>query len=348
MTSPWSLPEYDAHEGIHLFEDRASGLRAVIAVHSTHRGPSSGGVRYWQYAHDEDAIADALRLSRAMSYKNALAGLPIGGGKGVILANGPKTPELLRAFGGAIDSLGGRYITAEDVGIAEADMALMAERTPYVSGIATQDGLAGGDPGPVTAQGVFLGIKAAVKDALGQDDVRGVRVAIQGVGSVGGGVARRLAADGALLTITDQDNAKARAVAAELGATLVAPEDILAVETDVLSPNALGRILNERSIPALRTRIVAGGANNQLATPADAARLQERGILYAPDYVINAGGIINVSLAYLGLAKTQQDILDRVAEIPGRLHEIWRQSAESGRPPSEIADAMARTLIGRG
>ena len=350
MPSPWSLPDFDAHEGIHLFHDPASGLRAVIAVHSTHLGPSAGGVRFWQYARDEDAITDALRLSRGMSYKNAMAGLPLGGGKGVIPADGVrgKSRDLLHAFGEAIETLGGRYITAEDVGMTEADMATIAERTSFVSGLPVTQGAAGGDPGPVTAHGVFLGVKAAIHHALGQDSPRGVRVAIQGVGSVGGGLARLLAAEGAILTIADRDVARAKAIAAEVGAAVVDTDEILAVEADVISPNALGGVLNAASIPAIRAPVVAGGANNQLATPEDADRLQERGILYAPDYVINAGGIINVVLAYLGLAATRQDILDKVAEIPGRLSMIWQESAATGTPPSAVADAMARRLIGRG
>ncbi|HEX7872474.1 MAG TPA: Glu/Leu/Phe/Val dehydrogenase dimerization domain-containing protein [Sphingobium sp.] len=348
MTSPWSLPDFDAHEGVHLFEDRASGMRAIIAIHSTHLGPGAGGVRFWHYAREEDAITDALRLSRGMSYKNAMAGLPMGGGKGVILANADrrKTPELLRAFGDAIASVGGRYVTAEDVGIAEADMLHIAERTPYVSGLPVAQGEAGGDPGPVTAHGVYLGIKAAAGEALGTADMRGVRVAIQGVGSVGGGVARHLAAEGAILTLADADAAKAAALAAELGAATVGAAEILSVEADILSPNALGAILNERSIGTLRVRAVAGGANNQLATAADAARLHERGILYAPDYVINAGGIINVALAYLGPV-TRAEIMARVAEIPGRLQGIWSESNQTGLPPSLVADHMAQHLIGR-
>lgn len=349
MTSPWSLPDFDAHEGVHLFHDRASGLRAIIAIHSTHLGPGAGGVRFWRYAREEDAITDALRLSRGMSYKNAMAGLPMGGGKGVILApeDGAKSPELLHAFGAAIDALGGRYVTAEDVGISEADMATIAERTRFVSGLAVGIGEAGGDPGPYTADGVYLGLKAAVAQALGKESLAGVRVAIQGVGSVGGGVARRLAADGARLLLADTDAAKVAALARELGAEIVAADAILAVDADVLSPNALGAILNEASIPAIRAPVVAGGANNQLATPEDAVRLQARGILYAPDYVINAGGIINVALAYLG-GVTRRDITDKVAEIPERLRAIWSESAASGLPPSVVADAMAQRLIGRG
>lgn len=349
MSSPWSLPDFDAHEGVHLIHDRASGLRAVIAIHSTHLGPGAGGVRFWHYARDEDAITDALRLSRGMSYKNAMAGLPMGGGKGVILAGADraKTPALLRAFGEAIAGLAGRYVTAEDVGIAEADMSVIAERTAFVSGLPVAAGEAGGDPGPVTAEGVYLGVRAAARAVLGDNDMAGVRVAIQGVGSVGGGVARRLAADGAVLTLADVHGDRAASLGAELGATVVAAADILSVEADILSPNALGAILNQATIGDLRVRAVAGGANNQLATPGDAGRLFDRGILYAPDYVINAGGIINVALAYLGPV-TRAEILARVGEIPDRLRGVWAESAATGRPPSVVADSIAQRLIGRG
>jgi len=344
----WSHPDFDGHEAVHHFTDAASGLRAIIAIHSTHRGPSSGGVRYWHYARDEDALTDALRLSRGMSYKNAMAGLPVGGGKGVILSDGsPKTRAQLLAFGDAIEAVQGRYVTAEDVGMSEADMSTIAERTRHVSGLPVASGAAGGDPGPVTAYGVYLGIKAAVSQGLGRADLRGVHVAIQGVGSVGGGTARRLAADGATLTLADVNAPRAQALAAELGARAVGADEIMTVAADVFSPNALGAILDERSIPRLAAPIVAGGANNQLATAADAQRLRARGIVYAPDYVINAGGIINVASEYFQLGD-RSAVEARVEQIPERLRTIWAESETSGRPAADVADDMARKLIGRG
>ncbi len=344
----WSHPDFDAHEAIHHFHDAQSGLRAIIAVHSTHRGPSSGGVRFWHYASDAHALTDALRLSRGMSYKNAMAGLPVGGGKGVILSDGsPKTREQLHAFGAAIDAVGGRYVTAEDVGMSEADMSTIAERTRFVSGLPVASGHAGGDPGPVTALGVYLGVKAAVAQALGREDMAGVHIAIQGVGSVGGGLARRLAADGARLTLADVNSERAQALAHELGAAVVGRDEIMSVTADVFSPNALGAILDEYSIPRLGAGIVAGGANNQLATAADAALLHARGIVYAPDYVINAGGIINVASEYFQLGD-RAHVEAKVHEIPARLREIWAQSEAEGRPAADVADAMARKLIGRG
>ncbi len=349
MTAPWTYPDFDDHEGVHLFRDAASGLTAVIALHSTHLGPGAGGTRFWHYADPADAITDALRLSRGMSFKNAMAGLPMGGGKGVILADSlrTKTPEMLAAFGRAVDSLGGRYVTAEDVGMSDADMVAIAKSTRHVSGLPVAAGSAGGDPGPTTAKGVYLGVRAAIGRGLGKADAKGVHVAIQGVGSVGGGLARLLAADGAKLTLSDVDGRRAKALADELGAVAVPAHEVMTIEADVLSPCALGAILDERSIAGLRTGIVAGGANNQLATPADADRIHDRGILYAPDYVINAGGIINVALEYLGQGD-RAEVEARVAKIPERLESIWSESAKSGVPAAVVADRMAMRLIGRG
>ncbi|MGV3731254.1 MAG: Glu/Leu/Phe/Val family dehydrogenase [Sphingopyxis sp.] len=349
MSAVWDFADFDDHEHVHMFRDRASGLTAVIAVHSTHLGPGAGGVRYWHYPQRAAAITDALRLSRGMSYKNAMAGLPMGGGKGVILADEgqAKTPELLAAFGRAVESLGGAYVTAEDVGITDADMVEISRQTKHVSGLPVASGEAGGDPGPFTALGVYLGIKAAIREGLGSDSAKDVRVAIQGVGSVGGGVARRLAAEGAKLTLADVNLARAKALAEELGADLADSAAIMEVEADVLSPNALGAILTERSIEKLRVPIVAGGANNQLATALDGQRIHDRGITYAPDYVINAGGIINVALEYLGQG-SQDEVESRIHLIPGRLAEIWTESKASGTPASVVADRMAQKLIGRG
>ena len=350
MSAVWDFADFDDHEHVHMFRDRASGLTAVIAVHSTHLGPGAGGVRYWHYPQRAAAITDALRLSRGMSYKNAMAGLPMGGGKGVILADegAAKTPELLAAFGRAVDSLGGAYVTAEDVGITDADMVEIAKKTKHVSGLPVASGAdAGGDPGPFTALGVYLGIKAAIREGLKTDSAKDVRIAIQGVGSVGGGVARRLAAEGAKLTLADVNLARAKALAEELGAELADSAAIMEIEADVLSPNALGAILTEASIEKLRVPIVAGGANNQLATALDGQRVHDRGIVFAPDYVINAGGIINVALEYLGQGN-REEVESRIHQIPGRLAEIWAESKTSGTPASVVADRMAQKLIGRG
>jgi leucine dehydrogenase len=350
MTTGWGFPDFDAHEGVHLFTDPGSGLSAIIAIHSTALGPAAGGVRFWHYASSDDAITDALRLSRGMSFKNAMAGLALGGGKGVVLADKPGdtiTDARLKAFGRVVESLGGRYVTAEDVGMSEARMKVIAGETKYVSGLPVESGAAGGDPGPYTAYGVYLGVKAAAKRGFGADDMKGVHVAIQGVGSVGGGLAKLLAKDGARLTLADVNTDKAKALADELGAETAAADAILTIEADLVSPNALGAILTEQVIGQLKTKVIAGGANNQLAMREDGARLAERGILYAPDYVINAGGIINVGLEYLGHGD-EAEVKTRIEKIPERLVEVWDEADRTGQPSSEVADTIAQRLIGRG
>lgn len=353
MSAFWNETDFDAHELVQFVHDRASGLRAIVALHSTHRGPGGGGVRFWHYQDEGAAMRDALRLSRGMSYKNALADLPAGGGKGVILADGGKrkTPEMLAAFGDAIDALGGRYVTAEDVGMTEADMAAIAGRTEFVSGLPVAEGQAGGDPGPFTSRGIYLGVKAAVRHKLGRSDMEGVHVAIQGTGSVGSGLARLLAGDGARLTLADIDEARAATLAEELGAAVVPADAIMDVPCDVFSPNALGAILDDAGIARLRASIVAGGANNQLAREGHGEMLAERGILYAPDYVINAGGIINVTLEYgarrEGRTCEVSEVNARIDRIPDRLVQVWEMADKSGEAPDVVADELARKLIGR-
>src|SRR5256885_12652750 len=284
-----------------------------------------------------------------MSYRNAMAGLPLGGGKSVILADEDrtKTPDMLHAFGKAVDHLGGRYVTAEDVGMSVADMIEVARSTKFVAGLPNSAGDVGGDPGPHTSLGVFLGIKAAVKWALGKDNLNGLHIALQGAGSVATGVALHACAEGARLSIADVDQAKAQKLADRAGGKVVSADEILTLEADVLSPNALGAILDERTIPQLKVSVVAGAVNNQLATPEDGARLHARGILYAPDYVINAGGIINVCTEYLNDGDASL-VRRRIEGIPVRLQQIWAEGAESGRDPAAVADAMAQRLIGRG
>jgi leucine dehydrogenase len=349
MHAPWDFADFDDHELVHFVTDRQSGLRAIIAVHSTHLGPGAGGVRFWHYAAPGEAVADALRLSRGMSFKNAMAGLPLGGGKAVLLADEAKTktPAMLAAFGRAVEGLGGRYVTAEDVGMNVENMVAISRETRFVAGLPVAQGAVGGDPGPHTSYGVYLGVRAAVARKLGKDSLSGLHIAIQGAGSVAGGLARRAAADGARISVADIDAGRAQRLADEVGGTVVDPAQIMTLEADVLSPNALGAILTEQSIAQLNVPIVAGGANNQLATAADGDRIHQRGILYAPDYVINAGGIINVSTEYL--KDGDADLVRRRIEgIPGRLDEIWDESASTGRNPAAVADDMARRLIGRG
>ncbi|HEU4821508.1 MAG TPA: Glu/Leu/Phe/Val dehydrogenase dimerization domain-containing protein [Qipengyuania sp.] len=354
MPAFWTEADYDNHELVQLVHDTVSGLTAIIALHSTHLGPGAGGTRFWHYADPAAAMRDVLRLSRGMSFKNAMAGLPMGGGKAVILADAAKTktPEMLAAFGDAVQALGGRYVTAEDVGISEADMVAISQRTGFVSGLPV-DGTdaAGGDPGPFTALGIYHGIKAAVRHKLGKDSLAGVHVAVQGTGSVGGGVARLLARDGAKLTLADIHEDRAASLAAEFGGQAVASDAIMDTACDVFSPNALGAILDDTGIARLDCAIVAGGANNQLARAHHGAILAERGILYAPDYVINAGGIISVAHEYLcrrdDAPSDVAEVKSRIAQIPGRLEQIWQESDASGVSPDQVADRMAQKLIGR-
>jgi len=349
MITPWGFEDFDAHENLHFVWNEECGLKAIIAIHSTHLGPAAGGCRFWHYEDPAEALTDALRLSRGMSYKNAMAGLPLGGGKSVILADAKrtKTPDMLHAFGKAVDHLCGRYVTAEDVGISVSDMIEIRRNTPFVAGLPVEGGDVGGDPGPHTSLGVFLGIKAAVRRALGKDSLKGLHIALQGAGSVATGVAAHAAAEGARLSIADVDRAKAQKLADATGGKVVGTDEILTLEADVVSPCALGAILDEESIPQLKTPIIAGGANNQLARPEDGPRLQARGILYAPDYVINAGGIINVSTEYLRDGDASL-VRERIEGIPDRLEQVWSESSSSGRDPASVADAMAQRLIGRG
>lgn len=354
MTAFWTEPDYDDHEMVQFVREPSSGLTAIIAIHSSHLGPGAGGTRFWHYRDPAGAMRDALRLSRGMSYKNAMAGLPMGGGKAVVLADNQstKTPEMLAAFGDAIEALGGRYVTAEDVGMSEADMVAISRRTAHVSGLPVEgEGAAGGDPGPFTAMGIYHGIKAAVRHKLGKDSVAGVHIAIQGTGSVGGGVARLLAKDGAMLTLADINETRAKALAAELDAEAVHCDAIMGVTCDVFSPNALGAILDDEGIARLDCQVVAGGANNQLARENHGQALAERGILYAPDYVINAGGIISVAMEYLSRQQNEacdiNEVRKRIAQIPERLEQIWQESDSSGISSDVVADRMAQKLIGR-
>ncbi len=342
----FDLHEFDGHELIVFGHDPATSLRAIIAIHSTALGPAAGGCRMWPYATTAEAVCDVLRLSRGMSYKNALAGVPFGGGKAVIIGESrkAKTPELFEAFGRLVDSLGGRYVTAEDVGTTSADMASVARATRQVAGLGRAPGEAGGDPGPKTALGVYLGIKAAVRFRLGRQDLQDLRVAVQGLGGVGYHLCALLAAAGAQLRVTDVRPAAVQRVCEELRATAVPVEEALAEEVDVLAPCALGAVLTAQSIPRLRARIIAGAANNQLAQGQDGQALRAAGILYAPDYVINAGGIISVSREYHGGATEEQVIAD-IQGIPARLTQIFERARHENRTTNAVADQMARELL---
>jgi leucine dehydrogenase len=302
----------------------------------------------WPYATTAEAVADVLRLSRGMSYKNAMAELPFGGGKAVIIGDSRegKSAELFQAFGRLVDSLGGRYITAEDVGTTIAEMASVARTTRFVSGLGAAPGQAGGDPAPKTALGVHLGIKAAVKFRLGRSDLEGMRIAVQGLGGVGHHLCGLLAAEGAELFVADVRPAAVQKACEQFKAHPVAVQEVLRLDVDVLAPCALGGVLDAQSIPRLRARIVAGAANNQLAQGQDGAALQAAGILYAPDYVINAGGIISVAREYHRSASEAQVIAD-IQAIPARLTEIFERARRENRTTNEVADEMARERLAR-
>lgn len=341
----FSSPDFDHHEQVVFCSDPHTGLKAIIAIHNTHQGPALGGCRMWAYASEDAALTDALRLSRGMTYKSALADLPLGGGKSVIIGNAKtdKTPALMRAMGEAIERLSGRYIVAEDVGTNALDMAEIRQATRHVAGLSPEFG-GGGDPSPATAYGVFLGIKESVRAALGTDSLKGVRVAIQGLGSVGFDLCRALHEAGASLIVTDIMLERVQKAESLFGAQAVGLTDIYSAEADIFAPCALGAILNDETIPLLKAKIIAGSANNQLAQSRHGLMLHERGILYAPDYAINAGGIINVCYEYLGTTSGGYDrdkAFAHIAHIPQTLAQIYAQSRATNRPTHEIADALA-------
>lgn len=338
---------FDAHEGVHFFHDANSGLRAIIAVHSTALGPAAGGCRMWNYDSGEAMLRDALRLSQGMSYKNAMADIPLGGGKAVIWGNAKtdKSPELFRAFGRAVDSLQGKYITAEDVGISVADMQVVREETAHVAGL-DEGAAASGDPSPITALGIYLGIRETAQRAFGTDDLSGRTIAVQGVGSVGGRVCEYLAKAGANLVITDIDQTALADVSSRTGARIVAPDEIYDIEADIFSPNALGSIINKDTLDRFRVKAIAGGANNQLIVPEMGEQLRQRGILYAPDYVINGGGIINVAAEISG-SYSREWVDSKVRTLMVTLGNVLDSALQQGQPTNLVADRIARERIGR-
>jgi leucine dehydrogenase len=331
---------FDEHEQVVFCHDKESGLKAIIAVHNTNLGPGVGGCRMWNYASDDEALTDVLRLSRGMTYKNALAGLTMGGGKAVIIAD-PKTTDrekLFLAFGRFVNSLGGKYYSAEDVGVSTADIMIANRETPFVAGTEGKSG----DPSPFTALGTYLGIKAAIKHQRGIDSLKGIKVSVQGVGHVGYYLCKHLHEEGAELVVTDIHQASLDRVATEFGATVVAPQDIYAQEVDVYAPCALGATINDATLPLLKASIIAGCANNQLAEVRHGEKLKDMGILYAPDYVINAGGIINVSFENdydEAASKT------KVEQIYQTLLTIFARAEAENRTTGSVADEMAKAII---
>ncbi len=347
--SVFENPAFDDHERVLFCRDPDVGLEAIIAIHSTALGPAAGGTRQWSYASSDEALYDVLRLSQGMSYKNAMAGLRFGGGKAVII-KGPgftASDELYESFGTFVDSLNGDYITAEDVGMTPQIMQSIARSTKFVTGLPAAEGRAGGDPSPKTAFGIYCGIRSAVEFKLGRVDFDGLRVAVQGVGNVGYHLCRLLHDSGASLMVADIDEDKVARAADEFGAQAAGLDEILFADVDVFAPCALGAVLDSDSIPRINAAIVAGGANNQLAEPEDGKRLADAGILYAPDYVINGGGIINVACEYYGDVD-DDGVTELVARIGPRLTGIFEEAADKGLPTNEIADAQARRRIEAG
>jgi len=341
-----SLPDFDAHEQIWLGRDELRGLTAVVAIHSTVLGPALGGTRVWPHESFEATLTDALRLSRGMTAKAAIAGLPLGGGKAVIMADPKtqKTPALLEAYAEMLTALAGQYYTAEDVGLTLADADFLSRRAPNVSGTSAGGS---GNPSPFTALGVFLGLKAALRHRTGHDRLFGVKVAVQGLGSVGWSLCEKLYAEGAVLTVADIDPARAARATATFGAAVASPEAIAAAAVDVFAPCALGAVLSEESIQLLGAGIVAGAANNQLATTEDAVRLKDRGVLYVPDYVLNAGGLINVAAELEPDGYDRKAVEAKVARIPVTLSEIFTRAETEGRTTDAVAWAMATAAVKR-
>ncbi|RFU60263.1 branched-chain amino acid dehydrogenase [Bacillus sp. V59.32b] len=339
------LEKYD-YEQLLFCQDKQSGLKAIIAIHDTTLGPALGGTRMWTYESEEAAIEDALRLARGMTYKNAAAGLNLGGGKTVIIGDPrkDKNEEMFRAFGRFIQGLNGRYITAEDVGTTVADMDLIHEETDFVTGISPAFG-SSGNPSPVTAYGVYRGMKAAAKEAFGTDSLEGKVIAVQGVGNVAYNLCRHLHEEGAQLVVTDINKESVQLAVHEFGAKAVDPNEIYGVECDIYAPCALGAVINDQTIPQLKARVIAGAANNQLKDTTHGDLIHEMGIVYAPDYVINAGGVINVADELYGY--NSERALKKVETVYNNIEKVIEIAKRDGIPTYVAADRMAEERIER-
>ncbi|MEK7279395.1 MAG: Glu/Leu/Phe/Val dehydrogenase dimerization domain-containing protein [Nitrospirota bacterium] len=333
------------HERLLFWNDPDAGLNAIIAIHNTTLGPALGGCRIWPYNNTQEAIKDVLRLSRAMTYKASVCGINLGGGKSVIIGSQPKNREaVFRSFGRFVESLEGIYITAEDVGTSVSDMEIVKLQTSHVAGVSKEKG-GSGDPSIATAIGVYWGIKACLKNTSGGESVAGKTVAIQGIGKVGFYLAEILSKEGAKVFLTDIDRSRTEDIIKRFGGDYIPPKDIFSVSTDIFCPCALGGILNDETIPLLKCRIVAGSANNQLEDESHGRMLHERGILYAPDFVINAGGLINVANEIEGYDKDKA--LSQVKSIYDTLLNIFRISTVESIPTNMAADRMAEDRIRR-
>lgn len=337
------LQKYD-YEQLVMCHDQTSGLKAIICIHDTTLGPALGGTRMWNYASEEEAIFDALRLARGMTYKNAAAGLNLGGGKTVIIGDprSQKSEELFRAFGRYVQSLNGRYITAEDVGTCVQDMDWVHQETRFVTGVSSSYG-ASGDPSPMTARGVWRGMKAAAHEAYGSDSLAGKTVAIQGLGHVGYYLAKHLYEEGARLIVTDIHAELIKRVVEEMGAAAVRPEEIFGVEADIFAPCAMGAVVNDETIPQFKFSIIAGAANNVLKEDYHGDKLHELGILYAPDYVINSGGVINVADELAGY--NYERALKKVEMVYDNVTKVFKLAKEQRIPAYIAANRMAEQRI---
>ena len=331
---------------VHVRRDAESGLAAIVAIHDSRLGPALGGSRFISYAHEELALIDALRLARGMTYKAAITGLPHGGGKSVIIrpSKAFDRTALFTEFGRFIENLGGRYITAEDSGTSVADMEIVRKQTRHVTGLPPKDG-GGGDPSPYTALGVRRGIEACVKHALGRSSLDGVRVSIQGVGHVGYYLAKELHTLGAKLTVSDIDLARTNRVREEFNAVVVQNDQIFGQDVDVFAPCALGAVLDDGTIPLIRAKIIAGAANNQLAEPRHGDALQARGIVYGPDYAINAGGLVNVAQEYAGYDEKVSH--EKVLRIYDTIFEIVERAKATGVSSDKVADQIVEEKLAK-
>lgn len=337
--SIFSALDFDSHEQVVFCNDKKTGLNAIIAIHNTNLGPALGGCRFWAYATEEEALKDVLRLSRGMTYKAAMANLKLGGGKGVIIGNAhqDKTAEKLIAFGQFVERLNGLYITAEDVGTTPHDMSFIRHSTAHVVGLEGSGG--SGDPSIFTAYGVYLGIKASLKHQSNLDSVKGLRIAVQGLGNVGVNLIERLTQEGADIIATDINPTTLKTIKDKFNIATVAPDAILSAECDILAPCALGGIFNDQSIEKLACKIIAGAANNQLSHPKHGEALRQQGILYAPDYVINAGGLINVT--HEGPTYNYQEALDHVGNIYTTLLEVFQLANQQNLATNLACDQLA-------
>ena len=337
------MEKYD-YEQLLFCQDRVSGLKAIICIHDTTLGPALGGTRMWTYESEDEAIEDALRLAKGMTYKNAAAGLSLGGGKAVIIGDPrrDKSEAMFRAFGRFIQGLNGRYITAEDVGTTVADMDIIHEETDYVTGISPSFG-SSGNPSPVTAFGVYRGMKAAAKEAFGTDSLSGKTIAVQGVGNVAYNLCKYLYEEGAMLIVTDIHKESVQRAVDEFGARAVDPQDIYGVQCDIYAPCALGATVNDQTIPLMKAKVIAGAANNQLKEARHGDTLHERGIIYAPDYVINAGGVINVADELYGY--NRERALKKVEAVYENIEKVLDISKRDAIPTYLAADRLAEERI---